>query len=93
MNSNHLNNIWHRNITLEQILIKEVTEDDPFIQLSGFQFTKTVNTQEITDRALGSVGYAAIELLDFNGNNVSLKPNATCMFFYLYKKKFNQELF
>ena len=77
----HSNNIWHCNITPEQVLIKENTIDGPFIQLSGFQSAKHVNSQEITGPAPGLVNYAAYELLDFNGNLVTLKRNATCMFF------------
>ena len=91
VNTLHSNNIWHRNINLDNIAIMEETRQGPKVVLNDFCKSIVVNTPTFNGPAVGSLQYAAPELIEaISDINVGFKANAVCLFFS-NKIKFNQK--
>ena len=83
VNTLHSNNIWHRNLKLDNILIMEETRQGPKVVISDFCHSIVVDTPTFNGPTLGTLQYAAPELLERDSDDhVRFKENAECLFFF-----------
>lgn len=60
----HQLNIWHRDIRLENILIKDPDEKNPYVILADLGYAKRFQVGETSNEVMGTPYYAAPELLE-----------------------------
>ena len=75
----HSNQIWHRDIRLEHILVTKEMPPPISIAISGFQLSRIIQTPTFTGAAVGALSYAAPELLEISDGKLKFKNHATCM--------------
>lgn len=75
----HSINIWHRNIKPENILLMDEERDT--VAVAGFRYAFRAENQIINGHGVGTIKYAAPELLEDDGGVLQFKADATCMFF------------
>lgn len=76
----HLNNIWHRDIKLDNIFILTETRTGPLAAVGDFGLADFIADEEVTGPGVGTVEYAAPELLELRPQGLFFKQSANCMF-------------
>lgn len=76
----HSNNIWHRNLKPENILVMAENKQGPTIAITDFCSSIVVNTPTFNGPVTGTYQYAAPELLEVSNGRLRLKNNADCLF-------------
>lgn len=74
----HSNNIWHRNLKPDNILLKE-EQNGPSIAITDFFHSIVVPTPTFNGQVEGTLQYAAPELLEISDKNLFLKKTAECL--------------
>lgn len=89
INTLHSNNIWHRNIKLDNILVMEETRLGPNVVITDFCKSIVVNTPTFNGPVVGTIQYAAPELLEVSSDKIhaGFKANAECLFFFNFQIK------
>lgn len=77
----HKNNIWHRDIKLENILVVEEGYNGLSIVISDFGISDIIETEIYHGRCVGTLQFAAPELLELNLGRLEFKKITDCMFF------------
>lgn len=83
----HQNNIWHRDIKPDNILVMKETYDGIEVALADFGCADLITTETYNGIILGTLQYAAPELVERKEDHLSLKKTGKCM--YLKKNQSN----
>lgn len=82
----HEENIWHRDIKLDNLFILAETRQGPFVAIGDFGLADQINGEVFESQGVGTVEYAAPELLEMHSNGIRFKRHARCMFNYNQSK-------
>ena len=82
----HSFNIWHRNLSLESILVMNETYQKISVAIYDFKDADLIDTPTVTTKAVGNYQYSAPELLEISNKKLHFIVKATCML-----KKFNHK--
>lgn len=80
LNTMHSYCIWHRNISIENILVMSEEINGPQLAISGFGTSIFAKTPTYVGPAVGSLMYAAPELLEVSDGKLHFKDNVECLF-------------
>lgn len=85
----HSNQIWHRDLKLDNILLMEEARNGFKIAITDFGLSDNFNCDEYTGKCCGTLEYAAPELVQNLYGGLCFKLSAVC----LYDFNFNSYLF
>lgn len=76
----HESKIWHRDLKLDNIFVVKEERSGPFVAVADLGLADVFDQNTISTPGVGTVQYAAPELLQITGNQLAFKPLAQCMY-------------